>query len=500
MNANATEAFLGVDVGTSSVKVLASSLDGATLASASRAYGHATPSPERVEQDSEAVYAAVLDAIRETTATLRERGARASAVGFSCAMHGIVPVDANGAPLGPLITWMDRRSAAVADAWRADGTAAALYARTGAPVHPMLPSCKLRWTYDNDRSAFEQAAKFVSLKELLVFRWTGEWLVDWGMASGTGLFDVRAREWSDRALDAARVGRGKLARPVAPSTTLRSLRAEIARDLGLPRDIAIVLASSDGALANLGAGAVCENEFALTLGTSGALRSVAATAYLDSHGRTFCYAFDDERFLIGGATSSAGGVLDRIFDLLLDEVPRAERFARAVELAATVAPGADGLVLLPFLSGERAPYWNAHLRGAWIGLDLSHTREHLLRAAFEGVVFALASVFAVVRDRVGPVERIRLSGGLTHAAFVRQMVADAFAVPVVATDHDESSAFGAVAFGALATGALDGLDAVAALVHPKYDHAPAASTRAAYAEAFARYGQCVDAQLDLYAT
>jgi gluconokinase len=169
--------LVGVDLGTSAVKVLACTPDGKTVAEASSFYPLETPRPGWVEQDANVVYAATMKTVHDVLAQVHLRGNHVGAIGFSSAMHGVLPVDANGEPAGQLITWMDRRSADVAERWRADGTADQLYARTGAPIHPMLPSCKLRWLSENEPDAFARAARFVSMKELLVYRWTGNRLI-----------------------------------------------------------------------------------------------------------------------------------------------------------------------------------------------------------------------------------------------------------------------------------------------------------------------------------
>ncbi|HTV72361.1 MAG TPA: gluconokinase, partial [Candidatus Acidoferrales bacterium] len=404
--------LVGIDLGTSAVKVLACTPTGKAVASAAASHPLQTPHPDWVEQDADAVYRAAMKALRDVLDEVRLRGDEVRAISFSCAMHGVLPVDARGEPLGPLITWMDRRSASVAQRWSEDGTGAELYALTGAPMHPMLPSCKLRWLAQNDAHLFTSAAKFISVKELFIFRWTGEWLVDWGLASATGLFDLRRRLWSERALEAAGVDASRLSEPVPPSTVRRSLRSPVASALGIGTDCTVVLGSSDGALANLGVGAVGDGEVAVTLGTSGAIRVVVDEVKLDAHGRTFCYCFDDRRYISGGPTSSAGAVLNALHALFLPEVDSQQRFERAVALAQPVAAGANGVTILPFLSGERAPYWLAELRGAIVGLDLSHTRAEILRAGFESVVLALLSVYEVMAMQP---HRIRLSGGLTHA-------------------------------------------------------------------------------------
>jgi gluconokinase len=490
--------LVGVDLGTSAVKVIACTPAGKVVASRSGRYALSTPQPERVEQDADEVYRATMRALREVISEVALRGDTVGAVGFSCAMHGIVPVDDRGEALGPLVTWMDRRAAEIADRWHADGTAAALYAATGAPVHPMLPSCKLRWFTDYEPAYAARAAKFVSLKELLLFRWTGEWLIDWGMASGTGLFDFRTHAWHEPALAAAGIDAGKLSTPAAPSTAHRRLRSSVASALGLGTETAVVLASSDGALANLGVGAVAPGDLAVTLGTSGAIRAVVATPALDGRGRTFCYAYDDTKYIVGGPTSSAGAVLNKLQELLMGEIPADERFENAIGLAERAPAGANGLTVVPFLSGERAPYWLAELRGGIAGLDLSHTRGDILRAAFESVVFALGTVLAVLRENLPEPQAVRLSGGLTKAPFIRQLVADIFGCEAILADQDEASAFGAAMMAGIAVGALADDRAVAALLQPLHLHVPNPEVSEHYVRFFARYRAVVEASLPLY--
>ena len=225
--------LVGVDVGTSAVKVLATTEDGRQIASESEFYDLITPQPGYVEQAADVVYLATMRVLARVLADVRLRGSEIDAIGISSAMHGVLAVDANGEPLSHLITWMDRRSAAVADAWRADGTGLALYRKTGAPMHPMLPIAKLRWMAEHDTAVFARAARFVGLKELIVFRWTGEWIVDQGIASATGLFDLRTRTWDGDALGLARIDAKRLSTPVVTSTTLRDFRPAVATALGL---------------------------------------------------------------------------------------------------------------------------------------------------------------------------------------------------------------------------------------------------------------------------
>ena len=452
-------ALVGIDLGTTAVKVVANALDGRELAEATQRYGLRTPHPEFVEQDPDEIYRATMNALTQVLHEVKLRGNLPLAIGFSAAMHGLMAVDGRGEPISALINWMDRRSADIAAGWQADGTAARLYAKTGAPMHPMLPLCKLRWLASHEPAVFARAVRFVGMKELFVYRWTGEWLVDHAIGTATGMLDTRTRAWNPEALDLAGVTPERLSTPVPCSTRRFVTRAVVAEALGIDERTQVVLASSDGALANLGIGAIGEGTLALTLGTSGALRIVSDKPALDKAGRTFCYAFDDERWLVGGPTSSAGASLEWIFGLLMPDVRPEERFGRAVASAQEIAPGAQELTVLPFLSGERAPYWRADLRGQFSGLDLSHDKRHLLRAAFESVVFSLLSVGKIMRELVGEPEAILLSGGITHAPFVRQLIADAFEIETRLPDRAEASAFGAAMMAGLAIGAILSLGA-----------------------------------------
>jgi len=492
----AAEVVVGIDLGTSAVKVLAVTTDGREVAEGSEFYGLITPQPEFVEQDADVVYRATMRVLERVLADVRLRGSDAIAIGFSSAMHGVVAVDKNGEPISRVITWMDRRAGAIADAWHSDGTGPALYKRTGAPMHPMLPIAKIRWIREHDPELFARTERFVGLKELFVYRWTGEWLVDWGIASATGMFS-HTRAWDEGALELAGITAAKLSQPAAPSTALRHFRPAIARQLNLGAQTAVVLASSDGALANIGIGASLKGDLALTLGTSGAIRVMTDVPALDPACRTFCYYADDTHFIVGGPTSSAGASLDWMFALLLAEFPKEQRFAHAAELAERVAPGTAGVVVLPFFSGERAPYWRSSLRGAFQGLDLSHDRNTILRAGFESVVFGLNAVYDVVRSTVGDAQRLLLSGGLTKAPLVRTLIANVFNLPAVQPHQQEASAFGAALVAGHGVGAI--ADPTQTARNAGYDAPtnPDTTLTANYVAAYERYQCFVQAQLAL---
>lgn len=218
----------------------------------------------------------------------------------------------------------------------------------------------------------------------------------------------------------------------------------------------------------------------------------------DPEARTFCYVFDDDRYLVGGPTSSAGTALNGLFALLPPDVAEEQRFERAVALAAEVPVGADALLTLPFLAGERAPYWMSHLRGAVIGLGTTHDRRHLLRSALESVVYALHSIADVLRERIGRPSRILLSGELARAPSMRAMMADGFGVEASQPSIGEASVFGAAMIAAAAVGAIGNLTTVRELLtYPQRDR-PRSEEQERYEQVYRCYREAVEANIPLF--
>ncbi|MCA8957399.1 MAG: gluconokinase [Planctomycetes bacterium] len=422
--------ILALDLGTSSTKGLLVGSAGEVLAAHSASYPTHTPCPGHAEQDPGEVMAAV----REVLAAL---GGPDTDVVLSCAMHTLVPVGSDGAPLGRVWTWADRRAAPEAAELRSGPRAPGLHARTGTPLHASSPLCKLRHLQRVEPARFAAAARFVSLKELVVEALTGERCVDHAVASSTGLLDVHRREWDREALELAGVDAAHLS-PLVP--TDRALPAG-----GGARSV--VVGSTDGALANLGVGADDSRTVCITLGTSGAVRVVYSEPRTDPTGQRFCYVVDATRYVVGGALNNGGLVL-RWLGRLLGGASDAD----LIETAAAVPPGSDGLLLVPTLTGERFPSYRSDLRGIAHGLTLEHDRGHLVRAGLEGVMLAVAPLFDALRAEAAVEPEVRIGGGLVEFPFCRQMLADVLGCPVHMPASRDSSALGAARLGFAALG------------------------------------------------
>ncbi|MDS4041986.1 MAG: gluconokinase [Candidatus Competibacter sp.] len=477
---------IGVDIGTTSTKAVVFDTDGRVVAHHAVEYPLLTPTPAAAEQDPDEIYRAVLAAIRE--AVRKACGAPADVVGvaFSAAMHSVIAVDADGSPLTRSITWADNRAVDWAERIQHDMGGRAIYRRTGTPIHPMSPLAKLAWLRHEQPEVFARAARFIGIKEYVFFRLFGRYVVDYSIASATGLFELARLDWDAEALEVAGITPDRLAEPVPTTFHLAGLEAGMARELGLLPTTPFVVGANDGVLSNLGVNAIGPGEVAVTIGTSGAMRAVVDRPVTDPSGRTFCYALTDRHWVIGGPVNNGGIVFRWVRDeLAAAECETAKRLAIdpyevLTRIAERVAPGAEGLLFHPYLAGERAPLWNANLRGSFFGLATHHRKEHLIRAVLEGVIFNLYSILPAVEALIGPTRTMKATGGFARSGLWRQMMADIFDREVVVPESFESSCLGAAVLGLYALGRVDSLDVIAGMVGATHRHAPIAGNVAIY--------------------
>ena len=446
----AMDVVVGLDIGTTSAKAVAFDAEGAERGSADAPYELSEPEPGFAVQDPAEVAAGALRAAREAMAAARDGGARVAALSCSSAMHSLIGLDGDGRPLTPVITWADIRASDHAERLKAGHPD--LHGRTGTPLHPMSPLCKLVWLRENDPDTFAAARRWVGIKELVVHELTGQWLLDHSCASGTGLFDIRERRYDPEALELAGVEESQLSELV-PTTHVTETED------GTP----LVVGAGDGPLANLGVGAVRPGVAAVSIGTSGALRVVVERPVTDPQGRVFCYELSDERWVVGGAINNGGVVLGWAGDALAPDLGDHPE-AALLDLAGQVPAGSEGLVMLPYLLSERAPHWSAVPRGAYVGLMRHHGRGHLVRAALEGVCQQLAVVLASVRDAGNEIREVRATGGFARSELWRQMLTDALGTDVGFPQSREGSAFGAALLGMQALGLVGSIEVAADLV------------------------------------
>jgi gluconokinase len=477
------DALVGVDIGTTSVKAVAFDASGAAHGTAERRYELHEPAAGAAEQDPAEVLDAMVEVIRAAVDAATAAGARIAGVSLAAALHSLVALDERDRPLTPLVTWADMRAAEQADRLRAEHPE--LHDRTGTPLHPMSPLCKLAWFREREPETFAAARRWAGLKELALARLTGSLALDHSCASGTGLMSLASLDWDAEALALAGVDREQLAPLVEPD---RILELGAATGTGLSAGTPVVAGAADGPLANLGLGAVRPGVAACSIGTSGALRVVVERPAVDPGRSVFCYALTPGRWVVGGAINNGGIVLRWTGDALAPELGKGAE-DELLALAAQAPAGSDGLMMLPYLLGERAPHWTGRERGAYVGLTIGHGRGHLLRAAIEGVSLQMALVLASVRDAGNEVREVRATGGFARSELWKRVLASALGMPIGFPAEHEGSAFGAALLGMEALGMVDSIEAAAGIVQAEEVMEPDPDWAAVYAELLPRFAE-----------
>jgi gluconokinase len=483
---------VGVDIGTTGVKAAAVDDAAVSHGGAEREYPTESPFPGWSVQDPDMVAAATAAAVREVTAGAGAAGRPVAGVAFSGAMHSLIALAPDGSPLTPSVTWADGRAAAQARRLRDSGEWLALHRRTGTPVHPMSPLVKLLWFRERQPEVWHRAAHWVGIKEYVLFRLAGLLAVDESIASATGLYGLADRDWDAEALDLVGLRREQLPTLYPTTEVVARLGADVTA-WGLEAGTPVVVGASDGVLANLGVNAVAPGVAACSIGTSGAIRGVVHSPRVDEQGRVFCYVLVPGRWVVGGAINNGGNVLRWLGRVAGADLTDPD--AGLTELAATVPPGAEGLLMLPYLSGERAPRWAGDPHGAFLGLTQRHTRAHLARAALEGVCLQLALVLEAMQAAGLELTELRATGGFARSPFWRQLLADVLGTPIGFPASEQGSAAGAALLGHVALGHLRSVDDAAAMVrvtevvHPDRD---AARFYRRLLPAFARTAEAVE--------
>jgi gluconokinase len=434
--------YLGVDIGTTSAKAVAFSLIGDVLAAFSCPYKMYHPQPSWSEQDPDEVYNAVITCTNKVISSLPSY--TPAFVAFSSAMHGLFAIDKEGKPLTNCMIWADNRAAEIADRLKSTEWGEYCYHSTGVPVHAMSPLCKIIWLKENEPLIFKKASKFISIKEYIYHKIFGEYIIDTSVASASGLLKTKTLLWDEKILDYLDITSSSLSQIVSTKHTLiyKGLDSNNNNFL-LPSNVPFIIGASDGALANLGSGAIYNSSMAISIGTSGAARIVVDKPETDMKMRTFCYHLKDNLYVLGGPSNNGAVVLEWLKDSLLETT---ETFAELFQRAAAIPAGSDDLLFLPYVLGERAPIWNSNARGVYFGLNINHTKSHLIRACMEGIIYSMHSIAKILLEK-REITEIHATGGFVHSSLWLQMLADTFNIQVLVSAAVESSALGAVIIG-----------------------------------------------------
>jgi xylulokinase len=485
--------FLGVDVGSQSLKAVLLDESLRTVGSGRRTYAIDFPQPGWAEQNPHAWEQALGPAIAETLASARCRAADVAALGIAGQLDGCIPVGADGAALAPCLIWMDRRADDDLAGLRKSPGNDFFRARTGANLDGSHMAPKARWLLQ--RHGGTQPARFHQPVSYLVEWLTGEAVMDHGLASTSLVYDLKTGAYADDLLDLFGLRRGQFPSLDRSESAAGKLTARGAAMTGLPAGIPVAVGTGDDFSTPLGAGVAAPGIVANVLGTAEVTGALDPRPLIDPKGlvETHRYVGADLNY-IENPGWVCGGALEWL-RALLSLADFAEFDCRAAE----VPPGADGLLFLPALTGAMTPEWIAGARGCFYGLTPSHHAGHLARAALEGTAFGLKDVVDRLREMGVAADRVRLLGGGARSRLWAQIRADITGLPVERSAVADSSAVGAALLAAVASGWMGNLTEAAASVSAIADTiAPDGAARAAYDDAYARYRRLFDSLKPMY--
>lgn len=435
--------YIGLDLGTTSVKACAFNDAGKMVVENIEAYPLLHPEPGAAVQSPPRILASCGRALKKTVG---ETPGKIAGIGLSCPMHSVLLYHEETGWADQIYTWADGRGQEIMDLIP-KGTRLELHHRTGTPVHPMAPLVKFRWLMEKRPEEVAAATHLYGYKELLTKSWTTETVLDEQLASATGLYDAVEGEWSEAALFTA-TGfsstrfadtRFPLHLPdVKPANYQLTWKEEIAKELGVV-GIPLFLGGSDGCLANLGSGITEAGDVAVTIGTSAAVRATHTKGRIDPAHQLFNYKMADNRFAIGGASNNGGKVMEYWQELLSGHFSDIGAF---IDGAMSVKES-DDLCYLPYLNGERAPIWDAAAASALTGLRGHHGPEHIARAVLDGVTDNVVTILNSLEAAVGTTKMIHASGGFTRSAEWVELLAEKSGRNVVVADTPQASAYGA---------------------------------------------------------
>ncbi len=477
--------LMGLDISTTGAKALVINESGKVISVANTPQLISQPKPLWSEQNPADWWDGIVNSIRQALAELGLAGEDIDAIGLTGQMHGLVLLDENGEVLRPSILWNDQRTQAQCDFMTAQIGQGRLIELTGNPAVTGFTAPKLLWVRDNEPEVYAKARQVLLPKDYIRYKLTDTYATDLAGSAGTSLLNVAERAWSAEVLKALEIPVEWLP-PVHEGTQVTStISTAGAAATGLKAGTPVVGGGGDQAAGAIGMGCVTPNKIGVTVGTSGVVFAPLAHYAYEPEGRlhAFCHAVPGTWHFMGVMLSAAGS-LQWYKDCFAQDLEYDELLAEAE----TVPAGSEGLLFLPYLSGERTPHPDPLARGAFIGMTSRHNRGHMTRAVLEGVAFGLKDSFTLI-DQVGlPAQfEVRISGGGARSPLWQGIIADVLAAPLVNINTTEGTAFGAAILAAVGAGVFDDVAVACEAMIQTGEEVPVGDNQKIYADRYEIY-------------
>jgi xylulokinase len=457
--------FIGIDLGTSGVKLILVTKNGRVINTVTKEYELLIPKPSWTEQDPELWINHTIDALSEIVKGYEQE---IEGIGFSGQMHGLVLLDNNDKVLRNALLWNDQRTIDEVDYLNNMIGIDKLLEYTGNIALTGLTAPKVMWVRNNEPDIFDKISKIMLPKDYLIYKLTGVFATDVSDTSGTLYFDVKNKKYSKEMLEIIGISENQLPKVYESSEVVGTLSKEICDLLGITHTVKVVPGGGDQAVGAIGVGIVEDGTCSISLGTSGVVFVASEEFKIDSKSYLQSYAHSNGKFHLMGVMLSAAGALKWWSESIFNNKDYETYFNKLME-----TPIEDSLFFLPYLTGERSPINDPNAKGVFFGLGLQHRKEHMDRAVIEGITFALKDSYRLIEDLGVDINTIRITGGGAKSPIWAQMIADIMNVETVTLKAEEGPALGAAILAMVGCEAYDNVEeACSAIIKLKEAYQP----------------------------
>lgn len=433
---------IGIDIGTTSTKTIAFDELGHMIYQADYGYQLIVDEKGQAEEKPQDILRAVVLGLDEVKANID--CTQLKGIGFSSAMHTLILIDQNHNPLTNVYTWADNRATDILKKDIIKDDLISLTKYTGVPLHPMLPLAKLLWLKEDFVKLWEKATFVIDIKSYILYQFTHKYYVDYATANATGLFNTKTKNWDCNILNYLDLEVNQL-----PHLVDTTFQVPVNSDM---INVPVIIGGSDGTLANLSNPQINENFYAVSCGTSAAVRTNIHQLSLDRDRKLFTYYLYKNEWVIGAPTNNAGDV----WKWLKEQILNLSTYQELNSFAQSSPVGAKGLYFVPYIFGERAPIWNPEANGGFLGLTSVHTNKDIARAVLEGEIYNIDLIINELnRFNGNEPKSLVLTGGMAQSGFFGQLLADITGYKIYVPQTVEASALGAAIITMISLGMID---------------------------------------------